>query len=237
MKKTKVYHITFHEFNELAYLFFLGCNFICKGCIRKVEPFDCSLKDRNKKIHFIEIKEIINLLKPFKPKIALFGGWEPTTDPSLPEIASGLHSGLGTWNYLLTNGYKLVNMKDIDEVKVSIKAYSDQKHLDYTGKSNFKVLENFKKIYKSGIKLSAETVLIPGYINLEEIVKIARFISSVDKNIPLRIDAYWPKAFKKWRRPAEDEIKKAIDESKKYLNKISSLIGKEKIKGKIIKIF
>lgn len=235
--KTKVYHITFHELHRLAYLFFWGCNFSCRGCIRKVELFDHhgSIKGEEM-VYFIGLEEIVESLKPFEPEIALFGGWEPTLDHSLSEIASILHTELETWNYLLTNGYELPIIEEIDEVRVSIKAYSDETHRDYTGRSNRRVLENFKMIYESGVKLSAETVLIPGYVDSTEVGKIARFISSVDDNIPLRIDAYWPAVSKDWVAPSKDEMRSALNAARKYLKNVSSLTGDRSVKGEVIRI-
>ncbi|HAG09290.1 MAG TPA: radical SAM protein, partial [Desulfotomaculum sp.] len=109
-------------------------------------------------------------------------------------------------------------------------------HQEYTGKSNKMVLENFQKLYQSKIKLSAETVLIPDFIDKEEIGKIAKFIASVDKEIPLRIDAYWPIFSKRWRAPTVEEIKEAVEEAKSYLIKVSFLAGSEEVKGEVIKL-
>ncbi|MHC1635160.1 MAG: radical SAM protein [Candidatus Methanospirareceae archaeon] len=244
--KTKVYHISFHEFGSLAHLFFWGCNFSCKGCLCKAFPFDCHLptsqagiKIKEGDLQFLDVEDIVRLLEPIKPKVALFGGWEPTLDPVLHEIAPALRSKLETYNYLLTNGYdiSISAIKEMDEVKVSIKAYTDDIHRYYTGKSNKRVLENFKRIYEEGIKLSAETVLIPGCVDIEEIGRIAAFISSIDKNIPLRIDAYWPVACKDWRAPTREEVMRAAKEARKYLNNVSFLAGDESIEGKIIRVF
>jgi pyruvate-formate lyase-activating enzyme len=79
-------------------------------------------------------------------------------------------------------------------------------------------------------------VLIPGYVDSMEVGKIARFISSVDKNIPLRIDAYWPIASKEWRAPSEEEMSIALNEARKYLKNVSSLTGDRSVKGEVIAI-
>jgi pyruvate-formate lyase-activating enzyme len=180
------------------------------------------------------LEEIINALKDIKPEIVVFEGWEPTLDPNLSKIATQLHQEIGTWNYLLTNGYLSPQLGGVDEVKVSIKAFSDEIHREYSGKSNKRVLENFKKLYQSKIKLSAETVLIPGYVDREEIGKIAKFVSSVDKEIPLRIDAYWPIISKKWRAPTAGEMREAIEEAKRYLLNVSFLGGTEEVQGEVV---
>ena len=180
--------------------------------------------------------EIIDALRSVRPKIVVFEGWEPTLDPHLSRIATELHREIGTCNYLLTNGYILPELEGIDEVKVSIKALSDELHRGYTGKSNRRVLDNLREFYQSGIKLSAETVLIPGYVNEEEIGRIARFLASVDKQIPLRIDAYWPIASKKWRPPTAREMRKAVEEAETYLVNVSFLAGSEQVQGEVVTV-
>ena len=120
----------------------------------------------------------------------------------------------------------------MDGVKVSIKAYTDDIHRYYRGKSNKRVLKNFKRIYEEGIKLSTETVFIPGCVDVIEIRKIAEFISSVDENIPLRIDAYWPVSCDDWRAPTREEVLSAVKEARKYLNNVSFIAGDESTEGR-----
>ncbi len=239
--KTRVYHISFHTAHKLSCLFFWGCNFECIGCLRKVEPFDChfpapKLSPKPFSPAFLTVEDIIDALKNVKPQVVVFEGWEPTLDPHLGKIATELHREIGTCNYLLTNGYILPELEGIDEVKVSIKAFSDEIHREYTGKSNRRVLYNLREFYQRGIKLSAETVLIPGYVNEEEIGRIARFLASVDKEIPLRIDAYWPIASKKWRPPTAYEMRQAVDEAERYLVNVSFLGGSEQVQGEVVTV-
>lgn len=40
--------------------------------------------------------------------------------------------------------------------------------------------------------LSASTLLIPGYVDAEEVGNIARFISEIDPNIPYTLLAFYP---------------------------------------------
>jgi pyruvate-formate lyase-activating enzyme len=179
------------------------------------------------------LSEITTHLKKVRSKIVVFEGWEPTLDPNLSEIASTLRRELKTQNLLLTNGYLLPKLDGIDEVKISLKALSEKIHIEYTGKSNRQVLENFKLLCQSGKRVSAETVLVPGYVDREEIGRIAKFIASIDEGIPLRIDSYWPIASKKWRRPTYEEMREAMREARKHLRKVSSVVGNEPVLGEV----
>ena len=67
------------------------------------------------------------------------------------------------------------------------------------GVSNKPTLENFmmlgEKFYKQRPELpvlSASTLLIPGYIDAEEVENIARFIREIDPNIPYTLLAFYP---------------------------------------------
>ncbi len=62
--KTNVYHIAHYTADKPTSLFFGGCNFSCKGCIRKLDVFDYHLKNTDKKsIVFLDSREIHDELK------------------------------------------------------------------------------------------------------------------------------------------------------------------------------
>lgn len=241
MCKTLVYHIAYCDKLKEAYIHFYGCNLDCKGCIRKRALRDVHLKSRTveseHQIRFLSIEEIIAILKRAPVQRVFFMGFESTIDPMLPEIAEALHEEFGTYNILLTNGLVIPKLDNIDEVVVSIKAYSRKLHEDYTGKPNDKILENFRKYYETGVRLRAESVLIPKYIDVDEIEKIAKFIASVDENIPYRIDAYIPVEGAPWRKPTLNEIRRAVERARRYLKRVSYLSGNEKVIGNIIKLY
>jgi pyruvate-formate lyase-activating enzyme len=95
------------------------------------------------------------------------------------------------------------------------------------------VLENFRKVHDLGIPLSAESIYIPGLIDLDEIMKIARFISSIDPKIHYHIDAYIP-VDDRWRAPTAKEIINAALEAEKYLKNVSYLCGDERLEHEVI---
>lgn len=143
----------------------------------------------------------------------------------------------GICNVLLTNGHELTEelLEHMDKICVSIKAYSDELHRKFTGRSNKNVLKNFEKIHDSGVSLSSESIYIPSLIEAEEIKKIARFISSIDQEIPYHIDAYIP-VNNLWRAPKPREIKNAVRGARRYLMNVTSLRGTEKLKCEVLNI-
>jgi pyruvate-formate lyase-activating enzyme len=240
-----VYNITYTpELREICLYLDGGCNFSCHGCITKYHPEDCHLDEtpRQTKNKTLSQEEVISYLESLSFKRVIFLGWEPTQDRDFLPLARILKERLSTYNIFLTNGYEFIEDKVIDEVCVSIKAITPGLFKDSTGKNNpRKVLENFKRYY-SIYSLRAETVLIPEYIDKEEIEKIACFIASVDKDIPYRIDGYIPTNSyfgekDRFRRPTEEEMKEAREIAERYLGHVFVLHYGVKVKYKVERIY
>jgi pyruvate formate lyase activating enzyme len=243
-----IYHITHSPRVGSAHLHFWGCNLNCRACLLKKELYDCHLAETKDDIfnpakkglpapeRFLKLEEVMAILRKLEVRQVILMGAEPTTDPELSQLTEALHRDFGSYNILLTNGFILAGLDHIDEVVFSIKAYSDRLHRHYTGKSNRKALLNFVRYYQSGVKLRAESIFIPGYIDYLEIEKISRFIGQVDQSIPYRIDAYIPIGDSPWRRPAPEEMWKATDIARKYLANVSCLTGNEELKFEVFRV-
>lgn len=83
-------------------------------------------------------------------------------------------------------------------IKCDLKAWSKEVHLALCGVDNKRVFSNFQ-LLSSRMKerhhpptLIASTLLIPGYIDEEEVAGIARFISSLNHKIPYSLLAFHP---------------------------------------------
>lgn len=240
-----VYHITYTpNLKEICLYFNGGCNFSCHGCITDHHPQDChlekSIRAPEHKSASIFIDKVISYLEPLSFKKVIFLGKEPTQDADFLALAKILKEKLSTYNILLTNGYRFVEDRAIDEICVSIKAISKNIFSDFTGKNNIEyVLENFVK-YTSipNLKVRAESVFIPGYIDKEEIEKIAQFIAGVSVEIPYRIDGYIPiKEKDRFRRPTKDEMEEAKKAIEKYLKNVSILHYGVRVKYKVKRIY
>lgn len=243
-----IYHITYSPEPRAVYLHFWGCNLSCRACLCRKEIYDCHLEETKKTIFeqkkvaeltpktFLSLEQVQDIIRKLEVQQAFFMGQEPAIDPELPEIAKKLHKENSAHNILLTNGFKTLPVEYFDEIVFSIKAYTDSLHRDYTGKSNKEALANFISLHKSGAKLRAESIFIPGYIEHNEIEKIARFIGQVDKNIPYRIDAYLPVGNNPWRRPTGEEMKTVVAMAERHLNNVSCLTGNEELKYKVTRI-
>jgi len=129
----------------------------------------------------------------------------------------------------MTNGYALgkddVYVNELEEAglteaHIDLKAFSEDIHRTYTGKSNKPVLRAIAKLNASGIELLVQTVYMPGIVDDAEIEKIAQFLASLNKNIRCRINPFVPVvAFEKvTRRPTVEEMERAYEIASKYLS-------------------
>lgn len=247
---TNIYHIVYFEEDKSIYTFFRGCNFACRGCILKFSPWDCHLPislhlklQKRSVFQTLTLTKLDSIVGKLKVKRAVLGGAEPTLDEELIDVIKLLKNH-GVYIVLLTNGYNLdvdmirrIENTGLDEVCVSIKALTDNIHIYYTGVSNRRVLENFKRLRQSQIKLRAESVLIPNLIDIDEIERIAKFIASLDPTIPYRIDAYFQVPNTPWQNAPLEKVEKAVEISRKHLKNVSCLHRDVPVIGKVKVIY
>jgi len=246
----RVYHLAYDAAAaSLDVHFWTECSLHCRACYVAYNPLDFGLFDDPiaelglEKLPcpdsaYLSIEQVMNLVNGLTVKSAVFVGTEPSLDPELPELAGLLHGKFGSYNILLTNAYQLTDMSDIDELIVSIKALDSQKHIEYTGVDNTTILDNFKLLYARGKKMQVETVYIPGFIEADEIEKIAGFIAGIDPYIPLRIDAFFGVPGVEWRSAKADEVEAAAETAKRYLKKVNCLtLDMKRIGEKVIRLY
>jgi pyruvate formate lyase activating enzyme len=83
-------------------------------------------------------------------------------------------------------------------IKFDLKAWDERLHIALCGVSNRRTLENFRMLADYIAKrpsppfLIASTLLVPGYIDAEEVSKIAAFIASLNPDIPYALLAFHP---------------------------------------------
>nr|HID59259.1 radical SAM protein [Desulfobacterales bacterium] len=103
------------------------------------------------------------------------------------------------WVLIETNGYGLT-LKNLDRFKAAgidsfwldIKAYNDAVHRRLTGCSNERILKLPHEIKKRGFVLEVLSLFIPGWVETDQIEKIARILMEVDPEIPYTILAFFP---------------------------------------------
>ncbi len=228
---TTVYHVAYAPEISKAYLFHWGCNLKCRGCLCLKEVNCLALEEnldvvmRNPHLpppddpsQFLSIDELLSVLRQVPVKEVLFEGQEASIDPGYGGITAALKREFGCYITLNTNGIKLPDLSNTDEVVMSLKAITPDIYKEYTLRSNRHLLRNFSRVHEMGIRLRAESVFIPGLIDIEETEKVAQFIASIDKTIPYRIDAYFESGgANPWRRATQEEMALAVATAKRHL--------------------
>jgi pyruvate formate lyase activating enzyme len=83
-------------------------------------------------------------------------------------------------------------------LKFDLKAFDEGLHLALTGVSNRQTLENFRwaaarfRQRPEPPSVIASTLLVPGYVDADEVGRIARFIAGVEPRVPYALLAFAP---------------------------------------------
>lgn len=98
-----------------------------------------------------------------------------------------------------TNGYGLtpqnldiLRAAGIDAFWLDIKAFNPDIHEKLTGVPNHHILKLPEEMKKRGFTLEVLSLYIPGWVEEDQLKKIAGILSSVDKSIPFTILAFFP---------------------------------------------
>jgi len=181
--------------NNLA-VFPFGCSFDCMFC-------------QNYEHKFIERAEHINenSLAERAQKatcVCFFGG---TPEPQLPFLLKATKKILENkpvricWEWNGTGNTKLVkkaaeySYTTDGVIKFDLKAHDRNLNIALTGRPNDRTLQNFRMIAETFQKknlLTATTLLVPGYIDVKEIEKLAEFIAGINPDIPYSLLAFHP---------------------------------------------
>ena len=108
-------------------------------------------------------------------------------------------------------------------VKFDLKAWNDNLHRILTGRSNKQTLRNFERIWKKYPDVvSATTLLVPYYVDEEEVEGIATFLSSLDDSIPYSLLVFHPD-YKLADMPItpKEQVLKCYDVAKRHLKRVN----------------
>ncbi|HDN97608.1 MAG: radical SAM protein [Candidatus Omnitrophota bacterium] len=94
-----------------------------------------------------------------------------------------------------------ISLKSGGCIKFDLKSYDERLNIALCGVSNKKVLENFRfaasffNERKNPPLIVASTLLVPGYIDEEEIKKISEFIAEINPSIPYSLLVFYPEYY------------------------------------------
>jgi pyruvate formate lyase activating enzyme len=201
------------ELGTYSYAAFLyGCTFNCLFCQNSSHKYFS-------KENLVDVKSLAERI--FKNEkvtcICYFGG---TPEPQLPftiNLAELLLKKIdenndnhqrkfrvcwewnGSGNRDLIEKCMKIAIKTGGNIKFDLKSYNERLNYALCGVSNNRTLNNFKFLAgkyfgkrKGLFEMSACTLLVPGYINKEEVKLIAQFISEIDNEIPYSLLVFHP---------------------------------------------
>jgi len=121
----------------------------------------------------------------------------------------------------------LLKSLDVNYIKLDLKAYSNKIHKWYTGHSNSNILKAVELLNRYDFSFYTRTIFIPDIVDLNEIDKIAKFLSQVNRNIPYKIYQFateYSDNENLKKSPESKDMKNAFDIAKKYLNNVEYYI-------------
>lgn len=178
---------------------FMGaCNFNCLFC--QNWHFKYLTK---RKSPLVSIDELLKAINERVHCVCFFGG-DP--GPQLPfviefskrarKIKPDLRICLetnGIENPELLKEFAKISFESNGIIKFDLKFFEEKLSLAISGVSNKRAFENFEMLAKiDSKKLVVSTLLVPGYVDEIEVSKIAKFIASLDKEIPYSLLAFYP---------------------------------------------
>jgi pyruvate formate lyase activating enzyme len=194
-----------------------GCNWDCSICSYR-------LREDFKPRRFMSLDQILEELSSYRLQALRVIGGEPMTVPDLDKIVRYAKKEREARVRIAHSNASMMPPDGVDEVGVSLRAFSKRKHQQLTGAQNTKVLSNIFRMHDRGIRLKLTTILIPEMIDAKEIEEIAKFVAQVGNDVPLHITGYIPVPGLPWRRPTRDEMADAVISAKKHMPRVTCSI-------------
>jgi pyruvate formate lyase activating enzyme len=202
---------------------FWGCTLSCPFCQNHHISKTFFTEDAERGIFTSPEKLVKEALESGAPSLS-FTYSEPSLHIEYVTEAALLAKKAGLYTVLVTNGYlqeeaAAAILESIDAVNVDLKAFGD----DFYKQELHGALEPVKRFIEQAVEMdiAAEitTLLIPGKNNRdEEISAAARYIASLDTDIPWHISAYYPAYKYRLKAATAHEVERAVKVGRKYLN-------------------
>jgi pyruvate formate lyase activating enzyme len=195
-----------YGYKNLA-VFYGACSFDCLFCQNWHYRQQI---DRGKRM---SARELADRVDKRTACICYFGG-DPT--PQLPHAIRASRLALensgdrvlricwetnGTMSPVMLKQVAELSMKSGGCIKFDLKAYSEELNIALTCVTNRRTLENFRMLARMREQrpdppfLIASTLLVPGYVDAEEVGNIAGFIASCGTDIPYSLLAFYPQFY------------------------------------------
>lgn len=192
IEKKPLYH--FKPGSRILSVGSFGCNFICGFCQNH------SISQGRASSEYISPEKLVEICERLEDNIGVaFTYNEPSiwyeyvykTSKLLKETIKDIKIVLVTNGYIQVEPLKML-LPYVDAMNIDLKAFNNKYYKDICGGNISPVLDTIK-ISSKQCHVEVTTLLVNGENDSsDEILKIAEFIASVDKNIPLHLSRYFP---------------------------------------------
>ncbi|MDR0791051.1 MAG: radical SAM protein, partial [Methanomassiliicoccaceae archaeon] len=213
------YKVTYNSKHDFATVHNHGCTFRCPICSYRLVSGADGIPGQAypRPEYFLTDDEVKDALRSVSPKRVNVMGGEPTVARSLQNILDFAKNELDAITSLgHTNGSDL-DLRNLDSANVGLKAWNEDVHKLITGVERSKIYRSFEKAVVDGIGLSANLIFIPGLVDIDQVEKVAEYLSSFD-NIPFHIMGYIPVPGQPYRRPTAAEMKAAQKAAQRHMH-------------------
>jgi pyruvate formate lyase activating enzyme len=221
-------------------VFFYGCNFNCLFCQNASHKEFQTIKP-------VSIKKFVAGVTQRDDVhcICYFGG---SPEPQLPFALRASEAVLakrnvricwewnGCGNKTLVKRAAELSVTSGGIVKFDLKAFNPQLGEALSGVSNQRAYENFEMIARQYFKhseppvVTATTLLVPFYIDEQEVEQIAKFIADLSSEIPYSLLVFHPDFYMRdLPITPREQVKRCYEAAKKYLDNVN--IGNQQLLG------
>ena len=209
IEKKPIYH---YLPNTWSYsLATVGCNFHCLWCqnhdISQASKGNTNIPGKN-----ISPEEHVELAIKNNCDSISYTYSEPTIFIEYALAIMKLARAKGLKNIWVSNGYMSKEALNlilplVDAMNIDLKGFDDSLHKKFCGGSVQPILDNLKRINSSNVHLEITTLVVTDFNdNVDELSKIATFISKLNPNIPWHITRFYPAWKMLDKKPTNIEI-------------------------------
>ena len=214
----------FHSGKRILSIGGFGCNFQCRFCQNyEISAEYCNARQNARQLSPDDVVTLAIQTVPNGNIGVAYTYNEPLIGYEFLYDCAGLVRDRGLCNVIVTNGY--INREPleallplVDAMNIDLKGFTDSFYKEVGG-----TLEDVMETISTAVKschVEVTTLVIPGK-NEDDIVEIAKWLSSIDRNIPLHVTRFFPRYRMSDSTPTPREtILRLSDNAKKHLKNV-----------------
>jgi pyruvate formate lyase activating enzyme len=191
VEKKPLYH--FLPGSKILSIGTVGCNFRCPFC----QNWQISQTNKIDENTVVTPYDMMNIVAKYRCDGVAYTYNEPSIFYPYAKDIGELVALKGAKNIFVTDGYESVeeieDMDWLDAANIDLKSFNKEYYKKVLKGNLDAVLDTIKRMHDKGIWVEITTLLIEGENDSnEELEQMAKFISSIDKNIPWHLSAFHP---------------------------------------------